>query len=62
MKVIRNKETGLYWSNDWGWGSLRGCAEFADEETEGLNLPMQGEWIDKLEEKQADTDFLRGED
>lgn len=45
MWIIRNKLTGLYWSNDWGWGSLEGCDQFQLGMTQEWNLPLDGEWI-----------------
>lgn len=42
--VIRNIKNKLYWSNDWGWGSLEGCETF---DTKALNLPVDGEWVEQ---------------
>jgi hypothetical protein len=40
--VVRNTITGLFWSNEWGWGTLEGCQHFAHT---NYNLPMEGEWV-----------------
>lgn len=40
--VVRNRQTGLYWSNQWGWGSLEGCERFGSTQ---FNLPIGGEWV-----------------
>ena len=43
MFVIRNKKTGEYWSNDWGWGSSDGCDIFDDKKH--FQMPIDGEWV-----------------
>lgn len=44
MFVIKNKKTGEFWSNDWGWGTIEGCEMFSDDS--GFDLPTDGEWVD----------------
>jgi len=34
----------LFWSNEWGWGSRRGCERFTWAEHRRVRLPMEGEW------------------
>jgi hypothetical protein len=40
--VLRNRNTGLYWSNEWGWGSLEGCQHY--ENTGGI-IDLESEYI-----------------
>lgn len=35
----------LYWSNEWGWGSLDGAIQFTDDEKETNRLPVGGKWV-----------------
>jgi hypothetical protein len=42
MYIIRNKINGLFWSNNWDWGSRRGATGFRHTE---YNLPIDGKWI-----------------
>lgn len=49
--VVRNTTNGLYWSNDWGWGSLEGCETF---DTKALNLPVDGEWVEQDSAKEVE--------
>ncbi|MHB8619057.1 MAG: hypothetical protein ACYDAG_05685 [Chloroflexota bacterium] len=41
--VIQNRLTGEFWSNDWGWGSLRGAMATGD--TTWNRLPIDGVWV-----------------
>jgi len=41
MYIIYNKINKLYWSNEWGWGSKKGCTKFSTNE---CNLPIDGIW------------------
>ena len=43
--LIKNIKNGLWWSNDWGWGSKKGATVFTKEESNYLNLPIDGVWI-----------------
>lgn len=43
MWCITNDQ-GDYWSNEWGWGSKKGCTIFTYGETQRLNLPFGGKW------------------
>jgi hypothetical protein len=44
MWIIKNSK-GLCWSNDWGWGSRKGCEVFSENERKRLNLPVGGFWV-----------------
>ena len=35
----------LFWSNEGGWFDLDSADIFTEEETEKVNLPMGGQWI-----------------
>lgn len=43
--AIQNTQTGLWWSNEWGWGSRDGRELFDGRERRELNLPIGGKWI-----------------
>jgi hypothetical protein len=46
MYIVQNtKYKSLWWSNETGWGSKQGATRFTDEETEYLNLPIEGKWV-----------------
>jgi len=34
----------LYWNNLYGWGDVIGAQFFTEEDTQNLNLPVDGEW------------------
>lgn len=40
MWCIRNSR-GEYWSNEWGWGSKKGCDVFV---VRNVDLPLGGHW------------------
>lgn len=44
-----------YWSNETGWGSMRGATKYTYEETQRLHLPHEGKykvkWIQHKESK-----------
>jgi hypothetical protein len=42
--AIRNRRTGQWWNNTYGWGSERSCNCFTDKEKGVLRLPIDGEW------------------
>ena len=44
--AIRNTENGLWWSNDWGWGSFEGCFLQHNCDKEYYKLPIGGEWVE----------------
>lgn len=47
MYLIRNEtDRLLYWSNADGWGSLGTATAFTRNETDRLNLPIEGEWVE----------------
>ena len=41
MWCIKNSK-GEFWSNQWGWGSKKGCEIFVLRE--GVTLPLGGQW------------------
>ena len=47
LYIIKNFKVrdSLYWSNDWGWGSLKGCTKFTENEHNAFNLPVDGAWV-----------------
>jgi hypothetical protein len=46
--VIFNRDNQLYWSNETGWGSLKGATTFSAQEKKIFNLPIDGSWRDKV--------------
>lgn len=43
--IINKNDSELFWSNTDGWTDGDDFDTFTAEETEYLNLPMEGEWI-----------------
>jgi hypothetical protein len=45
MYAIRNiNDSGLAWSNEFGWVDDESYDLFTDEEANTLNLPIEGRW------------------
>lgn len=45
----------LYWSNSLGWVDRDSADQFALAEKNGLNLPLQGEWVPYDNNPQAEV-------
>jgi hypothetical protein len=45
LYIIFNRINNLFWSNDIGWVDKTSATEFTKEETEYLNLPLDGQWV-----------------
>ena len=43
--IINKNDSELFWSNTDGWIDGDNFDVFTAEETEHLNLPIEGEWI-----------------
>ena len=46
LYVIRSvSDPTLFWSNEWGWGTLKGSTIFTSDERYNNHLPIDGEWL-----------------
>ncbi len=48
--IINKEDKNLFWNNQWGWIDLDEDPEneidiFTEEQTIGLDLPIEGEWF-----------------
>lgn len=46
--IETDEETGepLYWHNEDGWVEIESANSFSEEETEWMNLPAGGRWVE----------------
>jgi len=40
--IMNRNDSGLFWSNDWGWGSFQGAEVY--ESMDDYDLPIEGIW------------------
>jgi hypothetical protein len=43
--VLKNKDNGLFWNNDSGWGSRVTATRFSVEEKELVRIPIDGVFV-----------------
>ena len=55
--TVTNDFEPMFWSNTWGWGSLKGAKRYPGKK---YNLPLEGEWMTLKEAQERTREWRNG--